>query len=430
MQMKKRYGMSVIMFMTVVCMTCGCAASPSLGHGSTDIESEQYEEQIDVVLLENSQEPESLPIEEPSEQESIEEVEYPSEEGIAVLGIPEDMLAYWKVLNSKQAFISVDEGYQEFYWDEYYWCLGEIRGGRKADCFMIVDMDGDGASEVILECSPESTQILHYENGIVYSFQFVYRGMKRIHNNGVYEESGGAANTSYYRLLELNSNGYKEEKLAGMDDDYYEVGGKEVSYEEFCDCVEQIEDVDLAECMEFTESNLDEQFLGRLPEQDIAFLKRSPSEKNMENETDYLKQRQALQLYAAVLAGEQDVIFVTEDTFKYADESVPIYFSMLDMDGDGRQELVFWCDYDVAWILHYKEEGIYGYHFRPSPVITTDGVIHTDEEELSPTGYARITAFEEDGYRIEPVENYQEGGCDRVRYYYYSEETMAQWLDE
>ena len=77
---------------------------------------------------------------------------------------------------------------------------------------------------------------------------------------------------------------------------------------------------------------------------------------------------------------------------------------------------------------------MFGYHLRPSlletPLITTDGVIYTDEEELSPTGYARITAFEEDGCRIEPVENYQKGNCDRVRYYYYSEETMAQWLEQ
>ncbi|MFG6356409.1 MAG: hypothetical protein K1W26_06220 [Acetatifactor sp.] len=342
----------------------------------------------------------------------------------------EDMLAYWKVLNSKQPFVSVDEGYQEFYWDEYYWCLGEIRGGRKAEQFMIVDMDDDGASEVILECSPESIQVLHYENGIVYSFQFVFRGMKRVHNNGVYEGSDGAANTSYCKLVELNRDGYKEEEIASMDDNYYEVDGKEVSYEEFCECVEQIEDVNLAECMEFTESNLDEQFLGRLPEQDIALLKKLPSEKSIEDETDPLGHRQALRLYAAVLAGEQDVIFVTEDTFKYADETMPIYFSMLDLDGDGVQELVFECDYDVVWILHYRGEGIYGYHFRPSPVITTDGVFRTDREELSPTGYARITAFEEDGCRIEPVENYQKGSCDRVRYYYYSEETMAQWLEQ
>lgn len=39
----------------------------------------------------------------------------------------------------------------------------------------------------------------------------------------------------------------------------------------------------------------------------------------------------------------------------YADETLPIYFSLADLDGDGVLELVFSCDYDVVWILHYEE---------------------------------------------------------------------------
>lgn len=343
--------------------------------------------------------------------------------------LSEDMLAYWMVLNSKQPFVSVDEGYQEFYWDEYYWCLGEIRGRRQADCFMVVDMNGDGANEVVLECSPESTQVLYYEEGIVYSFQFNYRGMKRIHDNGIYEGSGGAANTSYYRLIELNRDGYKEEKLASVDDDYYEVGGKAVSYEEFCDYVESIESVELSKCIEFTEEMLDEQLLGSLSEQESALVKKLPAEKMIENETDYQEHKKALQLFAEVLVGEEDVILATEDIFKYANETLALYFSLADMDGDGIHELIFTCDYDVVWILHYEEGEVYGYHFRPAPIITADGVLHTDEDELSHTGYARITAFEEDGCRIEPVEDYQKGSHDRVRCYFFSEETIAQWFE-
>lgn len=54
-------------------------------------------------------------------------------------------------------------------------------GYRQADYFIIVDMDGDGANEIVLYCSPESAQVLHYEDGVVYSYQDVFRGMKRIH---------------------------------------------------------------------------------------------------------------------------------------------------------------------------------------------------------------------------------------------------------
>lgn len=127
---------------------------------------------------------------------------------------------------------------------------------RRADEFMIVDLDGNGVDEIVLYCWPESTQVLHYEDGVVYSYQFVFRGMKRIHKNGVYEGSNGAANTSYHRLVELDKDGYKEETIAVMDNNYYEVEGREAVYEELCDYVRSIEDVELAETVEFTEDKL------------------------------------------------------------------------------------------------------------------------------------------------------------------------------
>ena len=126
---------------------------------------------------------------------------------------------------------------------------------------MLVDMNGDGSNEVVLYCSPESTQVLHYEEGVVYSYQFVFRGMKRIHQNGVYEGSDGAANTSYHRLTELNKDGYLEETIAVMDD-YYEVEGTEVTREELSDYVQDIESVELAETVEFTEDMLIRCLLG------------------------------------------------------------------------------------------------------------------------------------------------------------------------
>ena len=88
--------------------------------------------------------------------------------------------------------------------------------------------------------------------------------MKRIHQNGVYEGSDGAANTSYHRLTELNKDGYLEETIAVMDDyyDYYEVEGTEVTREELSDYVQDIESVELAETVEFTEDMLIRCLLG------------------------------------------------------------------------------------------------------------------------------------------------------------------------
>lgn len=371
-----------------------------------------YEEN-EITLHEDGTQYENL-LEEPDK--AAEESEVPA--------LSDDMLAYWRVLNSRQPFVSTDEGCQAFFWDEYHFVLGEVRGRRQADDFMIVDMDGDGAEEIVLYCSPESVQILHYEDGVVYGYQFVFRGMVRIRENGIYEGSDGAAGTSYYRLTEFHKEGCTEQKIAGMEGDYYEVEGAEASYEEFCEYVEPIENTAKAVCIEFTEDMLDKYLLGNLSEREIDLVKQIPAE-TPEKGADYQAYKQALQLYAAVLTGEQDVILATEDTVSYADETVAVYFSLTDMDGDGVCELLFTCDYDVVWILYEKEGKVYGYCLRPAPVIMVDGIFQTENKELSPTGYARITAFAEDGCLIEPVGADENRSQERIRYYFFSKEKAA-----
>ena len=151
----------------------------------------------------------------------------------------------------------------------------------------------------------------------------------------------------------------------------------------------------------------------------------------LENEPDFEEHKQALKLYAAVLTGEKDAIYVEEDTRPKEDEPVRLYFSIVDMDGDGVPELVFTCYFLVTQILHYEEGEVYCYQPELDtfdiPVITTDGVFQTDH--LSPGGYARIVSFEKDGCRIEPVEDHESGSHERIRYYYFSEETISKWLE-
>jgi hypothetical protein len=313
----------------------------------------------------------------------------------------------------------MNEDKQKFYLNEYFWYLNDVEPEYHANYFIIVDMDGDGLKEVVLECTPGTSQVLHYEDGEVYSYQFGIRAMKRIHINGIYDASGGAASNYYFRLTNLNKDGYTEEMIAKMKDDYYEVEGEEANSEEFFDYVKSIESVELAERME--------------SEQEIALMKRIPVENMIENEPGYQEYKLTLQLYAAVLTREEDVIYVTRDTSgedTFGDELTWVYFSIVDMDGDGVQELVFTSDYDVIRILHYEEGQVYCYQFRPfkfeTSVITTDGIFQTDD--LSSTGYARIVSFDKDGYEIEPVEDYESSDHDRIRYYFFSEEAINQWL--
>lgn len=415
----KKIFIILLSFMDIWMLT-GCNSMLSVNE-NTDVEeqmAEDSEEQTDDL----------------TEGKMTEDIEwFSAPEEIAALELPEDMLAYWMVLNNKKAFVSMNEDGQKFYLNEYFWYLDDVESEYHVNYFMIVDMDGDGLEEVVLECSPGTSQVLHYEDGEVYSYQFGIRAMKRIHINGIYDASGGAANNYYLRLTNLNKDGYTEEMIARMDDDYYEVEGEETTQEEWFAYVESIESVELAEKMEFTEDVLDQQLLGDLSEQEIVLVKGIPAENIIENESDYQEYKLTLQLYAKVLTGEEDVIYVTRDTFwedTLGEELSWVYFSIVDMDGDGVQELVFSCYFDVIRIWHYEGGQVYGYQFRTfkcdTPIVTTDGIFQTDD--LSSTGYARIVSLDKNGYEIEPVEDYGNGNHERIRYYFFSEESINQWL--
>lgn len=369
--------------------------------------------------------------EEITKEEGTEAAEYVSSMAeVTTLGLPEDMLAYWMVLNSRQPFISTDEGYQEFYWDEYYWCLGSTVKQHQADYFMIVDMDGDGADEIVLECTPESVQVLHYEEGTVYSYQFVFRGMKRIHSNGIYEGSNGAANTSYHRLMELNKDSYIEETIAVMDSDYYEVEGVQATHEEFCAYVQNIENVELADVVEFTEDLLDTCLLGDLSEKELAVVKHAPQYEMSTSGTNAILGEE-MAAYLAVMLSEDKFISVTDDNQEYYlnnyhlrkgnyDEDFQIlYFSIVDMDQDGVYELVLTGGYDVTQIMHYEEGQVYSYQFDYDEI----GAIAKDGVFLSRYGncYGRIVSFDNEGCRLESIENHENINNDRIRYYYFSE---------
>ncbi len=366
------------------------------------------------------------------EQSELPEV-YSDMEEVKALELPEDMLAYWMVLTGRKAFVSTDDEYREFYWDEYCWTFGEPQIPRRADEFMLVDMNGDGADEVVLYCLPESTQVLHYEDGVVYSYQFVFRGMKRIRTNGIYEGSGGAASTGYYRLTELNASGYEEEILTRLDNGYYEVGGKEVSYEEFLDYgLQYIESVELAETVEFTDAMLDTALLGDLPEEDLRIVKRIPAD----GEKALAVNEPGMGMHKMMfwLVANDHCEFISTDDRDYREQEFYLKdfrrrlgsdaldyhvnrFALADLDGDGRDELLLECDPEVIQVLHFENEvyypeygttpdkgRIYSYQFPAGEIrgIRRDGVYHRYGSS-SRFAYHRITEFNTGGYLDETI---------------------------
>ncbi|MCM1496289.1 MAG: hypothetical protein NC089_10900 [Bacteroides sp.] len=355
-----------------------------------------------------------------------------SMEEVEALGLPEDMLAFWLVLTGRKTFVSVEEDYQEFYWDEFCWNFGKPSYPYSVSRFMLVDMNGDGAEEVVMECMPESTQVLYYEDGVVYNYQFVFRGMKRIHTNGVYEGSNGAASTYFYRLTELNSQGYKEEKIAFCDDEDYGIGDKAVSQQEFSNYVLQtIESVELAEDMEFTEAMLDKHLLGDLSEDALFIVKHIPVEEAKAVTVNEPGRGNHKMMFWLVANSQwkfistddrnyREQMFYLKDFQRFLGEGKPNYqveqFALTDLDGDGRDEMILKCDPDAIQVLYMADEmyqteygtgygrEVYSYQWRANDMrgIRTNGV-YCRYGGSSRIAYHRVTEFNADGYRDEVI---------------------------
>ena len=293
--------------------------------------------------------------------------------GNEVTEIKQNLLAFYLVINNKKPFISADEGCQEFYWDEYYWHQGELELSFTISGFMLVDMDGDDEEELVLTgYMPETTQVLDYQEGKVYSYQFAYRGMKRILPNGVYDGSSGYDINGFYRIY-FDKGTYEEERLAYMEHDYYEVEGVEVSSEEFYAYTEAFANADQVEDIDFTEEMLKKNLLGDLTKEEWDIVENIAPEEMKEEDIPYTAEE--LQVYSDVLTEGKEFICVTDEGQKFFlednyvrnkagdDEYQILYFSIADMDGDEKPEIVLTCYPDTVLILHDAGEGVRGYRF-------------------------------------------------------------------
>lgn len=359
-------------------------------------------------------------------------------EEINTLNIPEHLLAFYLVLNNKKPFVSAEEGCQEFYWDEYFWHQGELELSFTISDFMLVDMDGDTEEELVLTgYMPETTQVLDYQEGMVYSYQFVYRGMKGILSNGVYNGSSGAEEGGYYRIKYFDKGTYEEETLAYMEHDYYEVEGVEVSSEEFYAYTESFVNAEQAEDMDFTEEMLEEKLLGDVTEEELSVVENIAPEEIIEQDIPYAVGE--LQVYLDVLTEGKEFVDVTDDGEKLFlednyvrsktgdDEYQVLYFSIVDMDGDEKPEIVLTCYPDTVLILHDTEEGVRGYRFSiydEIRSIANDGIYSFDKYGV--TGYERIISFGSSDCETEPVNDIEGIIVDRVRYYTFSEEKVEE----
>lgn len=379
-------------------------------------------------------------------------------EEVKALDIPEDMLAYWLVLNSKIPFVSYNEGNQEFYWDEYFWILGEpnhflgipeknIYWGDPTS-FTIVDMNNDGKNEIAVSLAFGIVQILHYEDGVVYGYQFAERGMLPIYSNGIYEGSSGANHGVYHRLTQLNKDGFTEEKIAEViygnhgEDTYYEIDGISVSQEDFEEFKQSLLVDGEAERIDYTEDLLDKYLLAGLSEEKLYMIKHVAVEP-MTDKMNYTMETEMMQTYYDVLTGKKEFISVMDgnrlfniDSYQNRNEDDRgeddiFYFSIVDIDRNGVYEVILTGN--ETNILYYKDGNIYCYRYRFYEIgaIANNGIFCMGNLYYFGDGddkFGIINSFHENECVIEEMNYNGNINDDRIRYYYFSEELIDRYL--
>ena len=429
----------------------------------SEMETENVSELAEVVYQQNSDlsnvEEESTS-ENEAEEENISGEVTPEEipiisstmEEIEELGLPEEMLAYWLVINDKKPFIDTDLGGQEFYFSEYHWSCEaeEVLWNDKTILYVyLVDLDRDGKMELIVEPrSPEKTQFFHYKDGQVYSYTQVARGMKMFRENGIYNGSSGASISGWYRIVEFTPDGYVEEELCYMDNDKFTINGETATREEAIAVESEILAVPQVYPYEIEgtapEGILNEVLLGDISETELAMLRGTPIEPLSDEGVEYSLGNEEAQAFRSVLAGETPFISVTDDNQEYyideydaqlgdpedIDYNKVLYFSVIDLDKDGIQEIVLSRSFGDTQILHYRSGVVYSYMYDDPYeiyIVTQDGICsgYRKDDDIP---YYIITSFGTDGYTAREVEYQGNPNDNSVRYHFYSEENVDKYI--
>lgn len=115
-----------------------------------------------------------------------------------------DVLKNKVKINQKAYKGSYDEGttYQPFYLNELIRKIG-FEKNWKPSKFTILDMNGDKIPEVVIEIDVGSDgiyEVLHYYNGKVYGYYFVYRAIESLKADGTHVGSSGAMDNSIIKF--------------------------------------------------------------------------------------------------------------------------------------------------------------------------------------------------------------------------------------
>ena len=144
----------------------------------------------------------------------------------------EDDDIYFKVLKNEIKYVNEDN--KETLFKEYMENYKESTENPKIK-YTVFDFDNDSKNEMIVMIEAFNDGfylILNNEDGTVYGFEEVYRGLKDLKTDGTYLASGGASSNGILRD-KFEKNKRVQETLAEMDMGKFQIDGKDVSEEEY-----------------------------------------------------------------------------------------------------------------------------------------------------------------------------------------------------
>lgn len=163
-------------------------------------------------------------------------------------------LSYLPVLEGEQTFRWVAgpyDGYPDYDWEPFNTDMAgfhdQIWSVVETDCppetltldrLAVQDVDGDGTAELALLFQDLAYRylVLHMEGEDCYGTTFGVRWFMGLRENGIYEGSGGAGSSTYYRMafqdgiFKQQWLGHREEWATGSE---YELDGEPVTKETF-----------------------------------------------------------------------------------------------------------------------------------------------------------------------------------------------------
>jgi hypothetical protein len=135
------------------------------------------------------------------------------------------------VLQNEANFICAEDG-SETTLEDFLKRDSAYEGIYQATQFAVLDLDGDGVPEVVVELSlngyPEEYEILHDIGGTVYGYNVVYRGMETLKADGTFCYADSATDVGVEKILRFKTDGFETELEGYAQAD--SSGGQEISF--------------------------------------------------------------------------------------------------------------------------------------------------------------------------------------------------------